>query len=214
MARLRGGGASWPVRPDLPVRGHSRSRQGPAPEGCENPSLTGGPSGVVLGGYPEDSDMGRYCFEYVSYLYRMTAENANTRSTWRKSSRSVGNGACVEVGADGQIIKIRDTAALEDPGLRCSVRSWRTFIGAVKARNIDTSLRAEHRQSDLQAPDGRPRGEAMRTVADRLGHLRADPGRHRQSRASKRPSPVGCAGEEGRLPTQGKVVKSADVVQW
>lgn len=55
---------------------------------------------------------------------------------WRKPSRSVGNGACVEVGAGDQGIAVRDTATPAGPMLRYSVRAWRAFLIAAKAGKI------------------------------------------------------------------------------
>ena len=61
----------------------------------------------------------------------MTATVGNARSMWRKPSRSVGNGACVEIGADEQGIAVRDTATPAGSVLRYSARAWRAFLIAV-----------------------------------------------------------------------------------
>jgi hypothetical protein len=53
---------------------------------------------------------------------------------WRKSRRSIGNGACVEaaaVPASGQI-GIRDSTDRNGPVIRYTERSWRTFVARAK----------------------------------------------------------------------------------
>lgn len=58
-----------------------------------------------------------------------------TRATWRKSSHSQGNGACVEV-ADGlAFIPVRDSKDMSLEPLIFSSGSWSAFIDAV--RDID-----------------------------------------------------------------------------
>jgi hypothetical protein len=51
---------------------------------------------------------------------------------WRKSRRSVGNGACVEVAPDAPAILLRDSVDPEGPMLRCAGRAWRAFIADMK----------------------------------------------------------------------------------
>lgn len=67
------------------------------------------------------------------YVYCMAATNRNARSTWRKPTRSVGNGACVEVGTDGRGVTVRDTSGPTGPVLRYPARAWRAFLVAAKA---------------------------------------------------------------------------------
>ena len=49
---------------------------------------------------------------------------------WRKSSRSVGGGACVEV-ADG--ILVRDSTDPDGPRLAFGTSAWQRFTGRLKA---------------------------------------------------------------------------------
>jgi hypothetical protein len=51
---------------------------------------------------------------------------------WRKSSYSVGNGACTEVAAAGEIILVRDSAGLATGQLRLPAAAWRELIRRVK----------------------------------------------------------------------------------
>jgi len=51
-------------------------------------------------------------------------------SGWRKPSRSVSNGACVEVGAAGTV-QVRDTADRDGAVLEVSKQAWETFTGGL-----------------------------------------------------------------------------------
>jgi Domain of unknown function (DUF397) len=61
-----------------------------------------------------------------------------TGADWRKSRRSVSNGACVEVG-HGQIapaaaaIVVRDSVDPAGPVIAYTARTWQTFINETKA---------------------------------------------------------------------------------
>jgi hypothetical protein len=54
-------------------------------------------------------------------------------SDWRKSSYSLGNGECIEIGSIGAgVVMIRDSKDAAGPVLRCGPDEWRSFISAVK----------------------------------------------------------------------------------
>ncbi|MEU1590062.1 DUF397 domain-containing protein [Micromonospora sp. NPDC005710] len=49
-------------------------------------------------------------------------------SRWRKSTRSGGNGACVEVRRDGQAAQVRDSKDELGPTLRFDAAAWSAFL--------------------------------------------------------------------------------------
>ena len=52
---------------------------------------------------------------------------------WRKSSYSLGNGECIEIGSIGAgVVIIRDSKDAAGSILRCGSDEWRSFISAVK----------------------------------------------------------------------------------
>lgn len=63
----------------------------------------------------------------------MTTWDRSPRHTWRKSSRSIGDGACVELAADVDSVMVRDSGDRGGPLLRYSIRAWRVFL--IAARN-------------------------------------------------------------------------------
>ena len=58
-------------------------------------------------------------------------------ASWRKSLRSVGNGACVEVGAASESVMVRDS--VDRPGLviRYSTQTWHAFLADAKTGAFD-----------------------------------------------------------------------------
>ena len=51
---------------------------------------------------------------------------------WRKSTRSSGNGNCVEFADLGELIAVRDTKDRSGPVLQFTTAGWRTFIAGLK----------------------------------------------------------------------------------
>jgi hypothetical protein len=51
---------------------------------------------------------------------------------WRHSS-ICGNGACVEVAQDSDVVRVRDSKNPGEPHLKISHHAWRGFISDVKA---------------------------------------------------------------------------------
>jgi Domain of unknown function (DUF397) len=60
-------------------------------------------------------------------------------TAWRKSTRSVTNGQCVEAAtlADGQLA-VRDSVDKNGPIAKFTQGEWRTFLKGVKDGNFDT----------------------------------------------------------------------------
>lgn len=53
-------------------------------------------------------------------------------SDWRKSSRSMGNGNCVEVGHSEAVIAVRDTTRRDGVTLTFSSAVWEEFTGSLR----------------------------------------------------------------------------------
>ena len=57
-------------------------------------------------------------------------------ATWRKSTRSGGNGGgCIEVGAGAGVIAVRDTKDRDGPVLAFTPQAWRQFAARIKTSN-------------------------------------------------------------------------------
>jgi hypothetical protein len=55
-----------------------------------------------------------------------------THAAWRKSSRSSGNGQCVEVAFVGDRIALRDSKNPTGPALIFNPGEWDAFVGGVE----------------------------------------------------------------------------------
>ena len=53
---------------------------------------------------------------------------------WRKASRSVGNGACIEVGSREGSVLVRDSKILESSVISYSAQAWQSFLRGLKAK--------------------------------------------------------------------------------
>lgn len=62
----------------------------------------------------------------------MLAASQGQGLTWRKSTRSASNGACVEVAATPGAVLVRDSKDPDGPVLRFTGQSWRDFVTAVR----------------------------------------------------------------------------------
>jgi hypothetical protein len=65
-----------------------------------------------------------------------------SRARWRKSSRSNGGGACVEV-ADNLpgIVAVRDSKDPDGPALIFSPEAWSAFVSAARNESFDRYIR-------------------------------------------------------------------------
>ena len=62
---------------------------------------------------------------------------ASLTDSWRKSSRSNQNGACVEVRHVEDVVEVRDTKDRGGPVLQFSSQSWHSFLDAVHSGDFD-----------------------------------------------------------------------------
>jgi hypothetical protein len=70
----------------------------------------------------------------------MKPENLADRAiAWRKSRRSVHNGACVEVAqaASARAVMVRDSVDPSGPQVRYPRRAWQSFVADAKRGTLD-----------------------------------------------------------------------------
>jgi hypothetical protein len=70
----------------------------------------------------------------------MSATPDYAQLPWYKSSRSAGNGACVEVAPLPSAMAVRDSKDPDGPVLCFSAGSWRLFIADVRTGTFDSTL--------------------------------------------------------------------------
>ena len=56
---------------------------------------------------------------------------------WRKSSRSAGNGACVEIAELPSVVAVRDSKDPDGPILTFGVQHWQDFVGSLRSGEFD-----------------------------------------------------------------------------
>jgi hypothetical protein len=62
-----------------------------------------------------------------------------SRAQWKKSSRSSGNGQCVEWADLGDVVAVRDSKHPAGPALIFTREEWEAFIAGAKDREFDAS---------------------------------------------------------------------------
>jgi uncharacterized protein DUF397 len=66
-----------------------------------------------------------------------TEETSIDVGLWRKSRRSIGNGACVEIASASGAVAVRDSTDRVGPVLHYSAHSWQAFIVDAKIGTFD-----------------------------------------------------------------------------
>jgi hypothetical protein len=56
---------------------------------------------------------------------------------WRKASRSLNNGACVEAASSRATVLVRDSVDRSGPVIQYGAPTWRLFLHSVKAGAFD-----------------------------------------------------------------------------
>jgi hypothetical protein len=62
---------------------------------------------------------------------------ATIKDDWYKSTRSAGNGACVEVAIRSDAVLVRDSKDRQGPILTFEPSAWRNFIQFVSTGGVD-----------------------------------------------------------------------------
>jgi hypothetical protein len=62
-----------------------------------------------------------------------------SRARWKKSSRSSGNGQCVEMADLGDAVAVRDSKDPHGPALIFTPSEWAAFLDGAKAGEFDQS---------------------------------------------------------------------------
>lgn len=56
---------------------------------------------------------------------------------WRKATRSVNNGACVETASSRATVLVRDSVDRSGPVVRYDARTWQLFLDSAKSGAFD-----------------------------------------------------------------------------
>lgn len=100
------------------------------------------PASQASVGLPDPPPVGRGCTLAAGALRAGTGPTGRrtivdlSRATWRKSSRSGGNG-CVEVAFVGGKIAVRDSKDKSGPALTFTPHEWDAFVGGVRDGEFD-----------------------------------------------------------------------------
>lgn len=73
----------------------------------------------------------------MTMLPRERGTPDQSRTHWRKSTYSGGNGDCVEVGSLDQTVAVRDSKHRSGPSLFVSPDGWRSFIQELGAEGYE-----------------------------------------------------------------------------